>query len=169
MSVLRFPLGLHDPPCRFAAQTYPAAHVWSGLAPYSCGSLLTSRKGQWVPLSVWHLQENLSEIRQENDRLTLNQKLTRFSVHIAAWLVSTGVTAACCVAVYYLAEYNSEVTLRAGAERAGEDWEAAGQMQNRGLQLGPVASSSCTHKALLQTVEPILSSCPDLHLGVPVV
>lgn len=54
------------------------------------------------------IRENLSEIRQENDRLTLNQKLTRFSVHIAAWLVSTGVTAACCVAVYYLAEYNSE-------------------------------------------------------------
>lgn len=111
------------------------------------------------------IRENLSEIRQENDRLTLNQKLTRFSVHVAAWLVSTGITAACCVAVYYLAEYNSEVTLRARAERAGEDWEAAGQMQNQGLQLGPVASSSCTHKALLQTVEPILSSCPDLHLG----
>ncbi|XP_052056338.1 transmembrane channel-like protein 5 isoform X1 [Apodemus sylvaticus] len=54
------------------------------------------------------IRENLSEIRQENDRLTLNQQLTRFSVHVAAWLVSTGVTAACCVAVYYLAEYNSE-------------------------------------------------------------
>ncbi|XP_076797693.1 transmembrane channel-like protein 5 isoform X1 [Arvicanthis niloticus] len=54
------------------------------------------------------IRENLSEIRQENDGLTLNQQLTRFSVHVAAWLVSTGVTAACCVAVYYLAEYNSE-------------------------------------------------------------
>ncbi|XP_041522634.1 transmembrane channel-like protein 5 isoform X2 [Microtus oregoni] len=54
------------------------------------------------------IRENLSEIRQENDRLTFNQQLTRFSTHIAAWLVSTGVAAACCVAVYYLAEYNSE-------------------------------------------------------------
>ncbi|XP_031243903.1 transmembrane channel-like protein 5 isoform X1 [Mastomys coucha] len=54
------------------------------------------------------IRENLSEIRQENDRLTFNQQLARFSAHVAAWLVSTGVTAACCVAVYYLAEYNSE-------------------------------------------------------------
>lgn len=54
------------------------------------------------------IRENLSEIRQENDRLTFNQQLTRFSTHVAAWLVSTGVAAACCVAVYYLAEYNSE-------------------------------------------------------------
>uniref|UniRef100_A0A8C8TCF4 Transmembrane channel-like protein n=1 Tax=Peromyscus maniculatus bairdii TaxID=230844 RepID=A0A8C8TCF4_PERMB len=54
------------------------------------------------------IRENLSEIRQENDRLTLHQQLTRFSAHIAAWLVSTGVAAACCAAVYYLAEYNSE-------------------------------------------------------------
>nr|AAP69873.1 transmembrane channel-like protein 5 [Mus musculus] len=54
------------------------------------------------------IRENLSELRQENYRLTFNQQLTRFSAHVAAWLVSTGVTAACCVAVYYLAEYNSE-------------------------------------------------------------
>ncbi|CAH6792998.1 Tmc5 [Phodopus roborovskii] len=54
------------------------------------------------------IRENLSEIRQENDRLTFNQQLTQFSAHVAAWLVSTGVAAACCVAVYYLAEYNSE-------------------------------------------------------------
>nr|XP_048316442.1 transmembrane channel-like protein 5 isoform X1 [Myodes glareolus] len=54
------------------------------------------------------IRENLSEIRQENDRLTFHQQLTRFSTHVAAWLVSTGVAAACCVAVYYLAEYNSE-------------------------------------------------------------
>lgn len=54
------------------------------------------------------IRENLSELRQEKYRLTFNQQLTRFSAHVAAWLVSTGVTAACCVAVYYLAEYNSE-------------------------------------------------------------
>ncbi|XP_036923541.1 transmembrane channel-like protein 5 [Sturnira hondurensis] len=54
------------------------------------------------------IRENLSEIRQENIKLTLNQQLTRLSVHLAAWLVSTGVAIACCVAVYYLAENNLE-------------------------------------------------------------
>ncbi|XP_003790913.1 transmembrane channel-like protein 5 isoform X1 [Otolemur garnettii] len=54
------------------------------------------------------IRENLSEIRQENVKLTLNQQLTRFSAHVAGWVVSTGVAVACCVAVYYLAEYNSE-------------------------------------------------------------
>ncbi|XP_029077311.1 transmembrane channel-like protein 5 isoform X1 [Monodon monoceros] len=54
------------------------------------------------------IRENLSEIRQENVKLTLNQQLIRFSAHLAAWVVSTGVTIACCVAVYYLAENNSE-------------------------------------------------------------
>ncbi|XP_062036286.1 transmembrane channel-like protein 5 isoform X2 [Lepus europaeus] len=54
------------------------------------------------------IRENLSEIRQENARLTFHQQLTRFSAHIVAWVVSTGVAVACCVAVYYLAEYNSE-------------------------------------------------------------
>ncbi|XP_036135687.1 transmembrane channel-like protein 5 [Molossus molossus] len=54
------------------------------------------------------LRENLSEIRQENVRLTLNQQLTRLSIHLAAWVVSTGVATTCCVAVYYLAVNNSE-------------------------------------------------------------
>ncbi|XP_069920884.1 transmembrane channel-like protein 5 isoform X2 [Oryctolagus cuniculus] len=54
------------------------------------------------------IRENLSEIRQENARLTFHQQLTRFSAHVVAWVVSTGVAVACCVAVYYLAEYNSE-------------------------------------------------------------
>lgn len=45
----------------------------------------------------------------------LNQRLTRVSAHLAAWIISTGVAAACCVAVYYLAENNSEVTREAGA------------------------------------------------------
>ncbi|KAI5762094.1 TMC5 [Gulo gulo luscus] len=54
------------------------------------------------------IRENLSEIRQENVKLTLNQQLIRFSAHLAAWVVSTGVAVACCVAVYYLAENNSE-------------------------------------------------------------
>lgn len=59
------------------------------------------------------LQENLSEIRRENVKLTLNQQLIRFSAHLAAWVVSIGVTIACCVAVYYLAENNLEVTREA--------------------------------------------------------
>uniref|UniRef100_G1NYX2 Transmembrane channel-like protein n=1 Tax=Myotis lucifugus TaxID=59463 RepID=G1NYX2_MYOLU len=54
------------------------------------------------------IRENLSEILQENVKLTLNQQLTRLSVHLAAWVVSTGVAVACCVAVYYLAENNLE-------------------------------------------------------------
>lgn len=52
--------------------------------------------------------ENLSEIRQENVKLTFKQQLVHFSAHLAAWVVSTGVAIACCVAVYYLAENNSE-------------------------------------------------------------
>ena len=52
---------------------------------------------------------------QENVKLTLNQQLIRLSAHLAAWFVSTGVAVACCVAVYYLAENNSEVTTGAGA------------------------------------------------------
>ncbi|XP_054570766.1 transmembrane channel-like protein 5 isoform X3 [Eptesicus fuscus] len=54
------------------------------------------------------IRENLSEILQENVKLTLNQQLTRLSVHLAAWVVSTGMAIACCVAVYYLAENNLE-------------------------------------------------------------
>ncbi|XP_006876033.1 PREDICTED: transmembrane channel-like protein 5 [Chrysochloris asiatica] len=58
------------------------------------------------------IRENLSEIRQENIKLTLNQRLTRLSAHAVAWVVSTGVAIACCVAVYYLAEDNSEFLKR---------------------------------------------------------
>ncbi|XP_037670394.1 transmembrane channel-like protein 5 isoform X2 [Choloepus didactylus] len=54
------------------------------------------------------IRENLSEIRQENVELTRKQQLTRLSAHMAAWVLSTGVAIACCVAVYYLAEENSE-------------------------------------------------------------
>ncbi|XP_019676466.2 transmembrane channel-like protein 5 isoform X2 [Felis catus] len=54
------------------------------------------------------IRENLSEIRQENVKLTLNQQLIHVLAHLAAWVVSTGVAIACCVAVYYLAENNSE-------------------------------------------------------------
>ncbi|EAW50280.1 transmembrane channel like 5 [Homo sapiens] len=54
------------------------------------------------------IRENLSELRQENSKLTFNQLLTRFSAYMVAWVVSTGVAIACCAAVYYLAEYNLE-------------------------------------------------------------
>ncbi|KAM9725733.1 transmembrane channel-like protein 5 isoform 1-T1 [Dama dama] len=52
------------------------------------------------------VRENLSEIRQENVKLTFNQQFVRFSAHVAAWVVSSGVAITCCVAVYYLAENN---------------------------------------------------------------
>ncbi|XP_055994891.1 transmembrane channel-like protein 5 [Sorex fumeus] len=54
------------------------------------------------------IRENLSEMRQEQVKLTARQRLLRLSAHLAAWLVSTGVAAACCTAVYYLAENNTE-------------------------------------------------------------
>uniref|UniRef100_A0A2K6LFM1 Transmembrane channel-like protein n=1 Tax=Rhinopithecus bieti TaxID=61621 RepID=A0A2K6LFM1_RHIBE len=54
------------------------------------------------------IRENLSELRQENAKLTFKQQLTRFSAYVMAWVVSTGVAIACCAAVYYLAEYNLE-------------------------------------------------------------
>ncbi|XP_058425934.1 transmembrane channel-like protein 5 [Diceros bicornis minor] len=54
------------------------------------------------------IRENLSEIRQENIKLTLHQWLLRLSAYLAAWVVSTGVAVACCVAVYYLADNNSQ-------------------------------------------------------------
>lgn len=71
--------------------------------------MLTEERDLDVSLTLLHLQENLSEILQENVKFTFRQQLARFSAHIAAWLVSTGVAIACCAAVYYLAEYNSEV------------------------------------------------------------
>uniref|UniRef100_A0A2K5EFN7 Transmembrane channel-like protein n=1 Tax=Aotus nancymaae TaxID=37293 RepID=A0A2K5EFN7_AOTNA len=54
------------------------------------------------------IRENLSELHQEKSKLTFNQQLTRFSAYVVAWVVSTGVAITCCVAVYYLAEYNLE-------------------------------------------------------------
>ncbi|XP_036683407.1 transmembrane channel-like protein 5 [Balaenoptera musculus] len=60
------------------------------------------------------IRENLSEIRQEKVKLTLNQRLIRFAAHLAAWVVSTGVGIACCTAVYYLAEKNSEFVANHG-------------------------------------------------------
>ncbi|XP_037363432.1 transmembrane channel-like protein 5 isoform X2 [Talpa occidentalis] len=54
------------------------------------------------------IRENLSEIRQENVKLTLNQQLIRLSAHLAAWVISTGMAVACCAAVYFLAQNNLE-------------------------------------------------------------
>ncbi|OWK11034.1 hypothetical protein Celaphus_00006965 [Cervus elaphus hippelaphus] len=42
------------------------------------------------------VRENLSEIRQENVKLTFNQRFVRFSAHVAAWVVSSGVAITCC-------------------------------------------------------------------------
>lgn len=66
-----------------------------------------------VNLTSLCLQENLSEILQENVKLTFNQQFIRFSAHVAAWVVSSGVAITCCAAVYYLAENNLQVTREA--------------------------------------------------------
>ncbi|XP_072454106.1 transmembrane channel-like protein 5 isoform X2 [Notamacropus eugenii] len=52
------------------------------------------------------LKENLSEIRHENVIAPLKQRLYHLCIHLAAWIVSTGVAVVCCVAVYFLAFNN---------------------------------------------------------------
>ncbi|XP_074056351.1 transmembrane channel-like protein 5 isoform X2 [Macrotis lagotis] len=52
------------------------------------------------------LKENLSEIRHEKVIVPLKQRLSHLGVHLAAWIVSTGVAIACCAAVYCLAFNN---------------------------------------------------------------
>ncbi|XP_020820925.1 transmembrane channel-like protein 5 [Phascolarctos cinereus] len=55
---------------------------------------------------IIELKENLSEIRLENVITPLKQRLSRLCIHLAAWIVSTGVAVACCAAVYFLASNN---------------------------------------------------------------
>uniref|UniRef100_A0A7N4V0A0 Transmembrane channel-like protein n=1 Tax=Sarcophilus harrisii TaxID=9305 RepID=A0A7N4V0A0_SARHA len=52
------------------------------------------------------LKENLSEIRHENVIAPLKQRLSHLAIHLAAWIVSTGVAIASCAAVYWLAFHN---------------------------------------------------------------
>ncbi|KAM4697775.1 transmembrane channel-like protein 5 [Rhinophrynus dorsalis] len=48
------------------------------------------------------IKETLSEKLQEKLKLSLNQRVTRFFIHLAAWIVSCGIAAGCCAGVYYL-------------------------------------------------------------------
>ncbi|XP_075422168.1 transmembrane channel-like protein 5 isoform X1 [Ascaphus truei] len=48
------------------------------------------------------IKETLSERKQERLRLSVNQKIGGFFIHVAAWILSTGTAAACCTGVYYL-------------------------------------------------------------------
>ncbi|OCT64109.1 transmembrane channel-like protein 5 [Xenopus laevis] len=48
------------------------------------------------------IKESLSEKLQEKLKLTVNQRIVRFLIHLAAWLVSSGIAAGCCAGVYYL-------------------------------------------------------------------
>uniref|UniRef100_A0A5F8HCI7 Transmembrane channel-like protein n=1 Tax=Monodelphis domestica TaxID=13616 RepID=A0A5F8HCI7_MONDO len=52
------------------------------------------------------IKETLSEIRHENVIAPLKQRMNHLGIHLGAWIVSTGVAIACCVAVYYLSFYN---------------------------------------------------------------
>ncbi|XP_071976722.1 transmembrane channel-like protein 5 isoform X3 [Engystomops pustulosus] len=59
-----------------------------------------------VKLKMKHLstqiKETLSEKLIKKLKLTFSQKLARFSIHVAAWIVSSGLTVGCCAGVYYL-------------------------------------------------------------------
>ncbi|XP_056392106.1 transmembrane channel-like protein 5 isoform X2 [Hyla sarda] len=48
------------------------------------------------------IKETLSEKLMEALKLTWSQKLGRFSIHVTAWIASSGLTVACCAGVYYL-------------------------------------------------------------------
>ncbi|XP_069839859.1 transmembrane channel-like protein 5 isoform X2 [Dendropsophus ebraccatus] len=48
------------------------------------------------------IKEILAEKLMEALKLSLSQKLARLSIHMAAWILSSGLAAACCAAVYYL-------------------------------------------------------------------
>lgn len=48
------------------------------------------------------IKETLAEKLMEKLKLSLSQKLARFSIHVAAWIVSSGLAVCCCAGVYYL-------------------------------------------------------------------
>lgn len=87
--------------------------------------------------------------------------------------MSTGVAVACCVAVYYLAENNSEVTTGAEAPKSRaqnqvKGWGAGGESR-RELRLTPdsVASSIDVSWKLMKNCRilgPSLAHGPRIHL-----
>ncbi|XP_063286399.1 transmembrane channel-like protein 5 [Pelobates fuscus] len=48
------------------------------------------------------IKETLSEKLMEKLKLTLKEKIARFSIHVAAWIISTGIAVGCCAGVYEL-------------------------------------------------------------------
>ncbi|XP_075686299.1 transmembrane channel-like protein 5 isoform X2 [Rhinoderma darwinii] len=48
------------------------------------------------------IKETLAEKLMEALKLSLSQKLARFSVHVTAWIISSGLAVGCCAGVYYL-------------------------------------------------------------------
>ncbi|XP_034782035.2 transmembrane channel-like protein 5 isoform X2 [Acipenser ruthenus] len=64
------------------------------------------------------LKESLAEKTNENLSLTLSQKLARFGIHVAAWLVSTGMAAGCCAGVYFLCCYNMNLINKSPASQS---------------------------------------------------
>ncbi|KAM3916663.1 transmembrane channel-like protein 5 [Leptodactylus fuscus] len=49
-----------------------------------------------------HIKETLAETLIKKLKLSFGEKLARFSIHVAAWIVSSGLAVACCAGVYYL-------------------------------------------------------------------
>ncbi|MGH0128278.1 UNVERIFIED_CONTAM: hypothetical protein FKN15_034114 [Acipenser sinensis] len=64
------------------------------------------------------LKESLAEKTNENLLLTFSQKLARFGIHVAAWLVSTGMAAGCCAGVYFLCCYNMNLINKSPASQS---------------------------------------------------
>ncbi|XP_053327648.1 transmembrane channel-like protein 5 isoform X2 [Spea bombifrons] len=48
------------------------------------------------------IKETVSEKLMGKLELTLKEKMRRIGIHVAAWFLSTGITAGCCAGVYYL-------------------------------------------------------------------
>ncbi|KAM8934434.1 transmembrane channel-like protein 5 isoform 2-T2 [Pelodytes ibericus] len=48
------------------------------------------------------IKEKLSEKLVDKLKLTLKEKIQRLSIHVAAWILSTGITVGCCTGVYFL-------------------------------------------------------------------
>ncbi|XP_069503245.1 transmembrane channel-like protein 5 [Ambystoma mexicanum] len=53
------------------------------------------------------IKEALSDILRENVKLTIGQRISRFLIHLLAWVISMGTAAGCCAAVYFLSRENA--------------------------------------------------------------
>ncbi|XP_034542712.1 transmembrane channel-like protein 5 [Notolabrus celidotus] len=55
------------------------------------------------------LKESLSE-KAQMELLTLSEKLKHFGVHLGSWVLSTSLAAGCATSIYYLCEYEQQMT-----------------------------------------------------------